>query len=1131
MKPYQTQFPVLSVSSQRAQPRLRGACKGLLSLLWIALSMLMAGTTRGEDVMYYELFKGQAFTQSETNSPGPAAEEPYLFEVFLYPLGYPYTYLPYVSDPEIETPEGISHALTLVSQTNANRTVMMNFAFTDSAASESALDTAYGAGAYTLAYHGTQDGAATIVVALDADDFPPAPALSNLAAAQFIDPSNNFALTFAPWAAVGSNNYVQLTVLDSGSNVVFATPALFALYPEAPLNASNTTMIIITNGTLKANQAYTATLTFTAVTTNFDDGIPFIWGGFFSQTTFIIQTQSPETNNPPPPPPPPASPTSLTNTLLSLTVSPGEPFPGGRAYQIFTTATGSNYFVLGNAGGGFNTGSYVYTQTGTNTGVVMFTDAQIGNVSLQLTFTAAGAGTFVLTSSSGLQKGAFTETPDYITLNAPNLFLPTFTNGQFQAFLSGDPGVNYTVESSSDLSAWSSPTNLNVQNLTTNVADSPSSAARYYRATVKSIAFAPAAITGASFNSTVTSGFASFASSGAFQFEAGTNGNDYLILDLSGATNGSGTYTYAVTGSNTALISYTDSTSGAICGEQLVFTSAAAGYFYTTNAGASGFQSGTFKMTDGPVLFLGAVKFTPDTARGVSTNFPGDGTPVSLSVTDAKGYMWTLNIPSNALQTSATISMTPFASGIDSSGAALPVLTGVQLGPEGMQFCDGLTLTLTTPAPLGPQATLLMGAGDGTGLALTQTTNQGNSYAMTLFHFSLGAASDSSESQALDQLLQEAKDAYNQAVKDLLNVEKQKTMPPEPPDYEFNCSGSNPAAEARVDQYIFNLFSEERAVVQNLLSAARALELLGGGEDTADLNSLVEQFFSTECLRKVNAIYNNWKGNPLKYYAYSKVATSISSQDLLFGGEGVPDVFQQLDGWLQANVLPRYWNKLRAQHDYTMAGVLLKLERLNILLLSDASGEDAFIQDVASAYTFQSTINLSVAGPVSGGGGNFNLTAQGTIKITGDPKGVFPMSGSNNVNYTAGSWSGAGETLELPLSYPQNITVTIDTCSNLNATFYMDQIGAEYNGKAPETWTFPAPLPPEIEDYLEVGFSKAFGTTDIDPGNQWGAAYAFPLQFQNLSAQAVSTNFSGPDGQFGGSVITSLNIVLQHKPQ
>ena len=40
-----------------------------------------------------------------------------------------------------------------------------------------------------------------------------------------------------------------------------------------------------------------------------------------------------------------------------------------------------------------------------------------------------------------------------------------------------------------------------------------------------------------------------------------------------------------------------------------------------------------------------------------------------------------------------------------------------------------MTLTLTTPAPLGPNATLLTGAGDGTGLLVAQTTtNQANSY-------------------------------------------------------------------------------------------------------------------------------------------------------------------------------------------------------------------------------------------------------------------------------------------------------------------------------------------------------------------------------------------------------------------
>ena len=55
---------------------------------------------------------------------------------------------------------------------------------------------------------------------------------------------------------------MQLTILDSNGNLVFATPPLYAIFPPTPLSATNTG-IVISNGTLTAGQTYTATLAFT----------------------------------------------------------------------------------------------------------------------------------------------------------------------------------------------------------------------------------------------------------------------------------------------------------------------------------------------------------------------------------------------------------------------------------------------------------------------------------------------------------------------------------------------------------------------------------------------------------------------------------------------------------------------------------------------------------------------------------------------------------------------------------------------------------------------------------------------------------------------------------------------------
>src|SRR5581483_10783886 len=115
-------------------------------------------------------------------------------------------------------------------------------------------------------YTGKDDGAASAVISLPADNFPPAPTLSNFLAAQSIDSSSNFTLSFSPWTSPESGDTVQLIVFDGKGNQVLATPPPYQAYPTPPLAATNTS-IVISNGILSYSDTYTAVLTFTRVTT------------------------------------------------------------------------------------------------------------------------------------------------------------------------------------------------------------------------------------------------------------------------------------------------------------------------------------------------------------------------------------------------------------------------------------------------------------------------------------------------------------------------------------------------------------------------------------------------------------------------------------------------------------------------------------------------------------------------------------------------------------------------------------------------------------------------------------------------------------------------------------------------
>jgi len=93
-----------------------------------------------------------------------------------------------------------------------------------------------------------------------------------------------------------------------------------------------------------------------------------------------------------------------------------------------------------------------------------------------------------------------------------------------------------------------------------------------------------------------------------------------------------------------------------------------------------------------PLTDLGSIQYTLDTARQATATYKNDGNPVTLSVTDAQGYVWTLTIPNGALLWPQKITMTPFAS-MEVSQSVAKVRSGVMIGPEGLRFTPPVTFS------------------------------------------------------------------------------------------------------------------------------------------------------------------------------------------------------------------------------------------------------------------------------------------------------------------------------------------------------------------------------------------------------------------------------------------------------
>ncbi len=801
------------------------------------------------------------------------------------------------------------------------------------------------------------------------------------------------------------------------------------------------------------------------------------------------------------------APASIAGNWLTVTVASGAPpFATAGTYQILTSPSGSNYSVLGNAGP-LAQGLYSYSRTFPSNGMVIFNDSQNPTpTSALLFFSSSATGTIALTNGAAWEAGSFSATNSGPTA-APALFQPAATNRSFQIFLSGQRGSVYALQSSSDLRAWSPFTNVTLADVTTNlvIASPATSAGVFFRARASGVAFAPDSIAGKTLNVSIASG----SPAGVYQWQATTNGNDFSIVGGIGVTNDSGVYTYTKLAPDTALLSYSGPNVGSIS-QKLVFTSPSAGRFFATN-GAT-FQFGSFTVANGPVIFLGNFSYTADTARGASAVYPANGTAMTLSVTNSAGDVWSLNVPGDALLSSRAISMTPFSS-INSGNALLPVSSGVVLGPDGIQFADNVTLSLTPHAPLGKNASLMLAGDDGSALYLVQTTNQSGVYSTSLLHFTSGAATDPSDQQ-LANLQQEAQAAYNQAVNEARALLHSFHTKSEPPDYIFSCHPNETQdQDAGVDAWVSNLFLDETEAIQHLLSAARTLALTTGNTDDSSALNLALQLVSGPMYNEMDGLWNTWGSNPDKTVPLVRASLSLIRQQALLGGSDDISGGRFTGRILSAmsKLLTHYMDKLRNEHDYSLVPSLLQIERTSELL---GGGDDtSFFSQLVSVLTFKLTIDDQL------NGGEGHEEAQGDITMTADPALIFPLSGSGAINYVSGTLGGA--TLAPGQSFTANVHIDDwDACDSLTATIYLDRFGADTEDYQAAGFTVPVPGPME-----EAAVAVFTGHLTDNP--KYGGLYAFSVPLQNKNPEAISQTVVG-NGQ-GGNV--TVQFTLLHTPK
>jgi len=209
----------------------------VLPLLGLALAQLHFGLAA--DASYYGVIKSTQYEQTVSAPPVVLASNAYAFNAFVWPATN------FVVTNATVKPPNATPARTLTLDTNGAYLRFSEFFDTPSA-----LDGAYPSSAslfnpsvYVFTIHAVNDGARSGKASYLLSSTPSTPQLTGLAAAQSLDTTRDFTVT---WNSLGGSSLdlVQLLVLDAESNVVYTSAFPFT---TNALNGASTSETIPAN--------------------------------------------------------------------------------------------------------------------------------------------------------------------------------------------------------------------------------------------------------------------------------------------------------------------------------------------------------------------------------------------------------------------------------------------------------------------------------------------------------------------------------------------------------------------------------------------------------------------------------------------------------------------------------------------------------------------------------------------------------------------------------------------------------------------------------------------------------------------------------------------------------------------
>jgi len=308
---------------------------------------------------------------------------------------------------------------------------------------------------------------------------------------------------------------------------------------------------------------------------------------------------------------------------------------------------------------------------------------------------------------------------------------------------------------------------------------------------------------------------------------------------------------------------------------------------------------------------LGDATFTVDSANSATGEFfADDETPLSLSLTDSAGAVWTLDIPAFALLSPETIKMTAL-SDVKLGGDTLD--GGVLLSPAGLTFIQPATLTVRGPG-CGEDSVIFEGEHDGNNMTFTEFDTGDGYVSATIWHFSTRVKGSGKGGGASVSMLQLLVDMGNEIL-------RQPLQAPEPPSLTFKCPGFHSTDKNIKNKAIMDFMLkctdpelEARQTIKRAIANYRGQDAILA--QAMDMVMKLEQRFAD----KINMLIYQYKYQEDKLAAIFTLSVyGTWNRDDKYGID-----YEEIYKWVA-----EAWNELMRElvedHDYTRAHSLTNL--------------------------------------------------------------------------------------------------------------------------------------------------------------------------------------------------------------